>query len=398
MMRATITYMDPLGQTEWQTLLAERDGPCVSLFLPIQPTNVKGHDEPLRLRGLLALATNQLTVRGLSAAKVETLLQPAWALAKDDLIFWQEQSEGLALFLAPGFMRTLRLPITFSEKAVVSDHFFVRPLLPLLTGDGRFYLLTLSQNQVRLFQADRFTCQELTLPTIPHSLAEATQYDEMQPVRQVHSIASAGTGQRRRAVAFHGHGTAADTMTVKTTLHHFLQAVDRGVCAELANKSTPLVLAGTRSICGIYREVNRYPHLYAESIDGNPDRNSLHTLHERGWALVADTFQEPRTQALWRYQHWAGSHEGHAVQDLPTVVLAAVNQRVETLLITPTHEAWGHFEMDQNTVVIEQQPRPSAEELINLAVIHTLRARGHVYEVAVYELGESRGVAALLRY
>lgn len=398
-MRTTLTYTDVLGATEWQALLEERAAPAISCFLTIQPTNVKGHDEPLRLRRLLDQVETQLAEQGLGAAKIETLLAPARALAKDDLTFWQEQRVGVAIFLAPSFFRTFRLPLPLAEKVVVGQHFWLRPLLPLLSGDGEFYLLTLSQNHVRLFRADRFRQQEIPLPHIPNSLAEATQSDEGQLVRQLHSIASpGGARQGHRAVAFHGHGSASDMKVGKESLHHFLQAVDRGVCAQLANTSAPLLLAGTQSICGIYREVNRYPQLFPKILPGNPDRVHWDTLHQRGWALVEPIFSQPHTQALLHYQQWTGSHDPRAVHDLLGVVLAAANQRIETLFVTPTHEAWGYFEAASNTVVIEQQPRPDNEELINLAVIHTLRNRGQVYEIEAYMLGESRGVAALLRY
>jgi hypothetical protein len=40
---------------------------------------------------------------------------------------------------------------------VVSDRFHLKPLLPLLTGDGKFYLLTLSQeDEVKFFEGSRF--------------------------------------------------------------------------------------------------------------------------------------------------------------------------------------------------------------------------------------------------
>jgi len=46
---------------------------------------------------------------------------------------------------------------------VVSDRFHLKPLLPLLTGDGRFYILALSQNQVRLLQGTRYSVRGLYL-------------------------------------------------------------------------------------------------------------------------------------------------------------------------------------------------------------------------------------------
>lgn len=390
-------HMDPLDQQAWQMLLAERTGPCLSLFMPVYPMSVKSHAEPLRLQRLLTEAENQLAGWRLGVAQVDDLLAPVRALAKDNLTFWQEQSHGLAIFVAPNFVRTFRLPLTFAEKVVVSSRLWVRPLLPMLTAEGQFYLLTLSQNQVRLFRATRFALRKVALPQIPHSLAEATKYDQVEPVRQIHSIASAGSGTGRRAVAFHGHGTASDAKTVKDTLHHFLQAVDSGVCDLLANDSTPLLLAGTRSICGSYRKINRYPYLCRESLDGAPDRASLAALHQRGWALLEPLFQRDQQQAVFQFQQRMGTHDRRALTDLAAIVPAAVNQRVKILLVTPDSEIWGNFVSAQDTVRLASQPGPDNEELINLAVVRTLHNSGQVYVVSAPDLGHAT-VAALLRY
>ena len=43
----------------------------------------------------------------------------------------------------------------FDELMVVAPGFHVMPLLALLTGDGLFYVLALSQNQVRLLAGTR---------------------------------------------------------------------------------------------------------------------------------------------------------------------------------------------------------------------------------------------------
>jgi hypothetical protein len=85
---------------------------------------------------------------------VEELLQPARRLL-DDSSFWQYQAEGLAVFLAAGTLRTFRVPVPFAELVVVAPGFHVKPLLALLTGDGLFYVLALSQNQVRLLVGTR---------------------------------------------------------------------------------------------------------------------------------------------------------------------------------------------------------------------------------------------------
>src|SRR5690606_41410767 len=83
---------------------------------------------------------------------------------------WRHRSDGLALFLTDeGDMTEYRLSLRFEETVVLSDRLYVKPLLPILSGDGRFYVLALSQNKVRLLQGARYTMDELELKNIPQS-------------------------------------------------------------------------------------------------------------------------------------------------------------------------------------------------------------------------------------
>ena len=60
--------------------------------------------------------------------------------------------KGLALFLAEGFFRRFRLPTAFVETVAVNRRFMVNPLIPLLSERDLFFVLALSQNQVRLLR------------------------------------------------------------------------------------------------------------------------------------------------------------------------------------------------------------------------------------------------------
>lgn len=112
----------------------------------------------------------------------------------DDRPFWQHGSDGLAVFLARDLFRSYRLPIRFDELVAVSNRFHTKPLLPLLTGDGRFYVLALSQNDVRLFLCTKYSVSEVNLEGVPRSLEEALRYDEAgRPLQlQAHTVGGRG--------------------------------------------------------------------------------------------------------------------------------------------------------------------------------------------------------------
>jgi hypothetical protein len=398
-MRASYKHMDFLGPVEQTQLTAAQPGPCVSIYLPIAAHGgVEVQAEPLRLRQLLAQAEAKLLARGLSSNQVAKLLAPATNLVEGNLSFWQYQSDGLAFFLNQETALVYRLPLSFKEQVVIDEHFYIRPLIPLLSGDGVFHLLVVSQNQVRLWRGSQYVMSEIPIETIPHSLAEATQYDQVEPVRTAHSIASSGTGRGRRAVAFHGQGSAGDEKLVKESLRQYLQQVEAGVRAVLADQRTPLVLAGVDYLCDLYRSINHYRALCAETVEGNPDRASTEELQARAWRIVAPIFQQERTEALARYNQLAGQASPRAVWGVEAVVNAAHVGRVEALFLASDEPAWGEFDPATGRVTRHQEAEHTSEELLNLAVVQTLKQGGVVYAVESNVLLDNVAVAALLRF
>ena len=236
---------------------------------------------PIRLKNLLGQAEEKLVAYGLRAPEARNLLEVAHPLVEDNL-FWQHQSDGLALLLTSDLFRAYRLPLDFEEFVFVGDHFYLKPLLPLLSGDGRFYILALSQNQIRLWQASRHSIGEIELKNTPTSMAEALKYDDPEKQLQFQTATGPpGSGGHRPAM-FHSHAVGSDVE--KTNLLRYFQQVEQGVQAVLKNEAAPLVVASVEYLLPIYKEVNSYPHLLNQGITGNPEILRPAELHEQAWA------------------------------------------------------------------------------------------------------------------
>jgi hypothetical protein len=156
--------------------------------------------DQLRLRNHVRAAENRLLLDNLRSTQIEHVLQPMQALFEDEQ-FWLYPCDGLALFRSPDMFRTYWLPTSFHEQVVVTDHFYLKPLLPFLTDDGRFSILALSQHAVRLLEATPYSISEVDLPAaVPTNLAEALKHDEPENELQYHSSSSGvslGKGGRR---------------------------------------------------------------------------------------------------------------------------------------------------------------------------------------------------------
>ena len=274
---------DLVTKGDLQTLLTVKS-PCVSLYLS---THRGGSERDSVLwKNLLGEAQERLMARGLRRPEAAALLGPARKLL-EDRVFWGGVSDGLAFFLVEGFTAAFRLPLPFPPLAAVADRAHVLPLLPLFSGDGRFYLLALSQNRVALLQGTHFGVHGIDVKGLPRSLEEAMRFHDADEPLLFHTHPALGLG--RWGAVFHGHGVGVDD--VKDDLLRYFQQINRGLHELLREERAPLVLASVEYLWPLYRKANSYPLLLESGVAGNPDRLSPRELHHRAWPLVEPVFQ-----------------------------------------------------------------------------------------------------------
>jgi len=371
--------------------LAEiRPGPCVSIYMPTHRIFTETEQDRIRLKNLLSRAEETLQKLGLRTPAAKEILKPAEGRLLH-LPFWRSQKDGLAIFLAPEFARFHQLPLKVPELVVVGERFHLKPLLEYV-GTSKFYLLALSQDEVRLFQASQFSVSEVALEGVPKSLDEALKYDDPQSQLQFHTGTQKATGER--AAMFHGHGVGTDDN--KTNLLRFCQHLDRGLHDILRNEQAPLVVAGVDYLLPIFAEASSYKHLLPDGVAGNPENLSPEKLQRQAWKVVEPYFNRVRREAEAKYRELGGTAK--ISHELKEIVPAAYNGRVESLFVAAGHQEWGVY--DPAGQVLEQVPeaRPGAEDLLDLAATQTLLKGGAVFSVEPEAVPDGPPVAAVFRY
>lgn len=387
--------MDPFNKKHLDILLEEPAGWCVSIYLPVHPTGREAQQDPIRLKNLLNEASDQMIALGLRSPEADALLEPAQALLSNP-DFWRHQNKGLAIFCSEDRIYCYRLPIKFMQQIVVAERFMVKPLLPLLNGDEQYYLLTLSQNQVRLYRGSRFDIQEVEIDDVPASLSEALRFDDPEKQLQFQTPPRTSRAGGESSAIFHGHGAGRDE--TKTDLRHYFLQVDRSLGNYLDANQAPLILAGVDYLLPIYQEANTYPDLIVPGIEGNPEEFTLEELHAQAWQIISPYFQQGWKTALERYGELKGSGGGLASNDLLTILSAAEHGRVDTLFVAVDVQQWGMVS-DQGQLELFEEYRPGADELLDLAAARTLTNSGQVYPVPSREIsGQQSSLAAIFRY
>ncbi|HVR99204.1 MAG TPA: hypothetical protein VMW27_21470 [Thermoanaerobaculia bacterium] len=387
--------MSVLPRKEIETLLRTSGGPCVSIF---QPTVRVGDTQQnsIRFKNLLRTAAERLSDRGLRNPEADQLLDPARRLI-DDYSFWEHQSEGLALFLSRDMFKTYQLPLSFDELAVVEDRFHVKPLFPLLNGDGRFYILALSLKNIRLIEATRHGAREIELAGtgVPRSLTEALG-DLTRNFSQFQASTSSKTVSRMPI--FHGHGTGEDDL--KAEIVQFFHRFDNGLSDLPIDRGAPFVLAGVEYLLPRYREASSLPNILEEGLrTGNPEGLRPEELQEAAWEVVEPLFMEDQRREAERYRELAGT--GLASSQLDAILPASHDARIEVLFTARGVRVWGRYDSDTRQVHFQEDQEAQSngsEDLIDRAAIQTWLHGGKVFAVEQKDVPEGMAAVAVFRW
>lgn len=385
--------MDILTIKDLEELINVDQDLFISIYLPtISAGNADIKQNPIRLKQLLRVAEDKLFSMELRKAEVAKILEPASRLI-DDTRFWQNQSDGLALFIYSGEVKYYRLPIEFKESISVSNKLYLKPLLPLLAGNGQFYIMALSKNEVRLFGCTRQSVRELEFENAPRSMFDMQVDDDPGnnvPIRIAN--VSSGADLMYNKVT---QGAASENEYEKNELTKYFRAIDAALVAMHEGEKIPLVLAGVEYLIPIYREKSNYPYITEEFIAGNPELISGEQLHEKAWSLVEPIFTKAQEVAEEKFKQYSGQKNKMTLTSLEKIIPAAFNGQIESLFIDNKIDQWGKFDHDTNKISLDQEEKNGDIDLIEYASILTLSRGGKVYTEKVPNGGN---LAAVLRY
>lgn len=358
-------------------------GALLSLYMPTERAGSEVRQNRIRFKNLIDEARQAVQATNGDAAKLEKQLDEIAAWEGDD-DWWQHQSDALAIFLDGEKLRRWRLPLEVPTLCACSSRYHIRPLARLLQDDGKFYLLAVSMNDVRLFLGSKTSITELEDAQLPSDLRSALNIDEYVSTLQHHSTDRAGGD-----AMFHGHGGSDPDVKKQDEIKQYFRHIASALNGYFGVERRPLVFAGVQYLFPLFKQACDNRHLVDEPVTGNPDDQSGEELHGQAWPLVEKRFEAKRAELLEQFGAAAARDLGS--DDLPTILTAAQRGQVATLLVSQGEHEW---KTDPSTG--DTAGNAAAADQINTAVVETLRTGGEVYAVAEGKLSSS--AAAIFRY
>ena len=381
--------MDHFGRDQLKELFQVTVGPAVSIYMP---THRKGPDvaaQPLRLRAAVQQARKLLENSGVP--KPDSLLTSIEGLVGDEE-FWRYQADGLAMFASADLTRLYRLPATVPDLVVVAPTFHTRPLVEFLQAPERYWVLALSQKEVRLWEGTVSGLTPVNLETVPTNLRSALGFQIEKDRLSMHS--SGGHGNKPM---FHGHGAGKDD--TKSELEQFFRKVDAGVQTLLADEIGPIILAAVDYYHPIYRNISKLENLAPDGIVGNVNDWDPARLHDTAWPIAQAGVDRKIDRAL---DLWEGSYgRGKVESDLGASARLAVAGRVRLLLSEKGRNIWGRLDPATGTVEVIQEggtdPGGDVVDLVDEIAEIALQHGGRALALSKDRMPTETGIAVVLR-
>lgn len=387
--------MDILTKKIFEELINTEQEFCVSIYIPTYRMGPDIKQNTIRFKQQIREAEDKLFNTGLSKDEVRSILRPASDLV-DETVFWQNQTEGLAVFITDGKMNYYHLPFEVKEHVAISNKFYTKPLLPLFTTDGQFNILALSKNEVRLFTATRQTVREIRMENAPRSMFDMQVDDDPRTNLLIRTSSPQGSSELSYNKVTQGQANENDYE--KNELAKYFRAIDDALNELYKKGEIPLILAGVDYLMSIFKEMSKYPNIVDEYIKGNPEIFYGEDLKKMAWEIIEPKFLKMQELAEAKYKQYSGQKNNLSSNSLNKIVPQAYNGQIETLFIADGEVQWGKFNPNTNKVELNKEESLDNEELMDLAATLTIARGGKVYAIDPAKVPDGKSVAAVLRY
>ena len=383
--------MDVLTIQQLKELSHDRQEWCLSLFMPAHRAGPEVEQDRIRFKNLLTAAEEKLSGLGWKNREIATFLKPAMDILRQS-DFWQNQSDGLAVFLQTDELHTFRLPIRFKEFVLISKRFHLKPVLPVFMQSLDFKILALSQNEVKLFDCTTVNIEEHDLAARISNYAETMQFDQFIKQTQFHTGTSRGEGGERSGMFF-GHDPKDDE---KNHLLNWFHKLTDTLSAYLRDDRAPIILAGVKSLLPLFEQANDSLPIIKEGIVGNPEEINPQQLLKNGVAILEKRLMNEMGAEKNRF--FDLSTKQMTSTEINEIVRYAYHGRIEVLFYAPDFHLWGKYDPQDDKIEHHEQHQAGDNDLIDIAAVTTLLRGGKAYQMPVEEMPDQHSLAAILRY
>lgn len=340
--------------------------PCVSILMNTHRTAPGYHKDPLRLKNLVKEATERLA-KDFSKRDMAPIVDNLNELVES--IDFSNNMDGLILFANSTYKEKVLLPFPTKDRVIIDNTFATRDLIRWINRDTNYYVLTLNQNLVRLYEAHREQLNEIK---------GKFPYENNLYITDKLVASFSNEGEKK--------------------IKEYFNTIDKMFLEVYKEKPSFLLLTGTPKNISYYKEVADKKDVIIGALEGNYERISTHEIGKAAWPIVKKELAVRRNailqdlkQAISQNKYASGVHE---------VWRAANEGRCSVLLVEEDYREAVSIEPKTNTLRIEEDSKLTgviddiADEIAEIVI----KMGGRVVFTENDSLTEHKRIAAILRY
>lgn len=370
-------------------IMYEEEGPFISLYQPSHRHLPDKNKDPIVFKNLMQEIERALKLK-YKKSDTHSILKPFCEI-KDDRGFWNKSLDGLAILANPQKCVVYRLPREVKELAVVADSLHIKPLIRFFQSADKYQLLGLSRSEFTLYEGNRYGFEKIEIdPKTPRTITEVLGEELTEP-----HLTHGPAGGSRGSSVFHGYGGKKDE--IDKDMEKYFRYVDRFVLENYSKVSNlPLILVSLAEHHAVFKRISRNPYLMEEGIKDSYDSFNLEQLRENVWKIIEPLYLKKTKVLVDSFgEAWAGSLGSN---DLAQVARAALEGRVETLLVEANRIIPGKINIDTGRLEVGETKALDVGDILNDLAGLVYKHRGEVVVLPAERMPTDTGIAAIYRY
>jgi len=372
-------------------LLSVNAGTCISLYMPTHRTHPDNLQDPILFKNLVKKLEQSL-LKQYSVLETTILLKPFVELENNEE-FWRHTLDGLAVLRTAGTFKTIGLPVSTEELAIVAENFHTKPLRKYLQSVERYNVLGLSLHDYHFYEGNRHSLTELVLaPGIPKNIKEALGDELTDKHSTVASYGGVGSGSHNM---HHGQGGKAEEVDIDA--ERFFRFVAKTINDHYSKPSgLPLILAALPEHHQLFHNVSNILSLLPDSIDVNPKSVETDELVKRAWKVMEPYYKGIIDKACDVYQE--AKSKGTVSDSISDIAVAAAAGRVDTLMIEADRQIPGKIINKTGSIEKGDLENPEMDDLLDDIGELVTKMGGKVMVIPHEKMPTKTGIACVFRY
>ena len=401
--------MDRFGKDEFRQLLKVDEPPAISIYMPIERTEMTNKALRLQFRAHVDEVANRLeAAESLHEDDYAGLIHRLREMV-EERTFWDRSGDGVAVFVAHQFEGVYFLPERFENQVVVGSNFHTRPLLDHIAAPTDYWVLAVGEKEVSFWEGSPTGVEKVDIEDLPKNLQDALLLEQGKDqdglnyqtgTNYTSGGRSTDTGGSRALPSpiYHGHGGGREEH--KAYLRQYFSEVSKGIREYLGGAEGPVILAAVDFCHPIFHQASKLRNLADDGIEGNVHFWNDKEIYDAAWPIAKRQMEQRIEEALEKWERSFG--RGSAEVDPMMVGRRVIESRVHLLLLSEDAELWGQFDRTTGAIEVIDDGADADQEAMAVDVFDEMaetvvQLGGDVVVLPADKMPTDTGIGAILR-